>query len=485
MRGTAQNPPNTSMNIRIPDFSQVRVLVAGDVMFDRYWYGATGRISPEAPVPVVKVEQEEGRPGGAGNVATNIVSLGGRATVIGTVGRDEAAGRLRRALHEQGVDCDFVEIDGIETTTKLRVISRHQQLLRLDFESTGSAFDATVFNERTLRALGAHQVLVLSDYAKGTLADPQALIQAARAAGTPVLVDPKGRDFQRYRGATLLTPNLSEFEAIVGACADEETLLEKARRLREDLDLEALLVTRSEHGMTLMANDGVHHLPAQAVEVFDVTGAGDTAIAVLAAGLAAGLSLPDAAALGNFAAGLVVAKLGAASVTPAELKLAVKHRTGGAAGVLEEDELIEAVRDARGKGERVIMTNGCFDILHAGHVAYLQEARALGDRLVVAVNTDNSVRRLKGAERPVVPLEQRMAMLAALDAVDWVVPFDTDTPRELIGRVKPDILVKGGDYRPEEIAGYEEVIQAGGEVRVLRFEDGISTTGIISRIRSL
>lgn len=473
------------MNIRIPDFSQVRVLVAGDVMFDRYWYGATGRISPEAPVPVVKVEQEEGRPGGAGNVAANIVSLGGRATVVGAVGRDEAAARLRKALGERGVDCDFVELDGIETTTKLRVISRHQQLIRLDFESTDRDIDAALFNARAASALPGHQVLILSDYAKGTLGDPQALIRAAREAGVPVLVDPKGRDFQRYRGATLLTPNLSEFEAIVGPCRDEDTLVEKARRLREELELEALLVTRSEHGMTLVANDGVHHLPAQALEVFDVTGAGDTAIAVLAAGLAAGLPLPDAAALGNFAAGLVVARLGAASVTPTELKLAVKHRTGGATGILEEDELVEAVRDARQRGERVVMTNGCFDILHAGHVAYLQEARALGDRLVVAVNTDESVRRLKGPERPIVPLAQRMAVLEALDAVDWVVPFGTDTPRELIARVKPDILVKGGDYRPEEIAGYEEVIQAGGEVRVLRFEEGISTTGIISRIRSL
>ncbi|HLU60766.1 MAG TPA: bifunctional D-glycero-beta-D-manno-heptose-7-phosphate kinase/D-glycero-beta-D-manno-heptose 1-phosphate adenylyltransferase HldE [Gammaproteobacteria bacterium] len=473
------------MNIRIPDFSQVRVLVAGDVMFDRYWYGATGRISPEAPVPVVKVEQEEGRPGGAGNVAANIVSLGGRATVVGAVGRDEAAARLRKALGERGVDCDFVELDGIETTTKLRVISRHQQLIRLDFESTDRDIDAALFNARAASALPGHQVLILSDYAKGTLGDPQALIRAAREAGVPVLVDPKGRDFQRYRGATLLTPNLSEFEAIVGPCRDEDTLVEKARRLREELELEALLVTRSEHGMTLVANDGVHHLPAQALEVFDVTGAGDTAIAVLAAGLAAGLPLPDAAALGNFAAGLVVARLGAASVTPTELKLAVKHRTGGATGILEEDELVEAVRDARQRGERVVMTNGCFDILHAGHVAYLQEARALGDRLVVAVNTDESVRRLKGPERPIVPLAQRMAVLEALDAVDWVVPFGTDTPRELIARVKPDILVKGGDYRPEEIAGYEEVIQAGGEVRVLHFEEGISTTGIISRIRSL
>src|SRR5690606_8984472 len=294
MRGTAFAARSRRMNIRIPDFSQVRVLVAGDVMFDRYWYGATGRISPEAPVPVVKVEQEEGRTGGAGNVAANIVSLGGRATVVGAVGRDEAAARLRKALGERGVDCDFVELDGIETTTKLRVISRHQQLIRLDFESTDRDIDAALFNARAASALPGHQVLILSDYAKGTLGDPQALIRAAREAGVPVLVDPKGRDFQRYRGATLLTPNLSEFEAIVGPCRDEDTLVEKARRLREELELEALLVTRSEHGMTLVANDGVHHLPAQALEVFDVTGAGDTAIAVLAAGLAAGLPLPDA-----------------------------------------------------------------------------------------------------------------------------------------------------------------------------------------------
>ena len=471
------------MNIRIPDFSAVRVLVAGDVMFDRYWHGSTGRISPEAPVPVVKIGDEEGRPGGAGNVAANIASLGARATVIGATGRDQAAGQLETVLGEHGVSCEFLKVDGMETTTKLRVISRHQQLIRLDFEADGSRIDAAAFNARVIAAIPGHDVLVLSDYAKGTLADIQPLIQAARKAGRPVLVDPKGRDYSRYRGATLLTPNLGEFEAVAGNCPDDETLIEKGRRLREDLELDALLITRSEHGMTLITANDVQHLPAQALEVFDVTGAGDTAIAVLAAALAAGSSLLDAAALGNFAAGLVVARLGAASVTPAELKLAMKHRTGGAAGVLEEDELLEAMRHAREQGERVVMTNGCFDILHAGHVAYLQDARALGDRLIVAVNTDDSVRRLKGESRPVVPLAQRMAVLAALDAVDWVVPFDTDTPRELIARVQPDILVKGGDYRPADIAGYEEVIAAGGEVRVLRFEDGISTSDIIRRIR--
>ncbi len=351
------------MNIRIPDFSNVRVLVAGDVMFDRYWYGATARISPEAPVPVVRVGGEEGRPGGAGNVAANIASVGAQATVIGATGRDDAADRLARALDACGVACDFLRVDGMETITKLRVISRHQQLIRLDFEPDGQVIDAAAFNRKVVDALGVHDVLVISDYAKGTLGDTQALIAAARKAGKPVLVDPKGQGYRRYRGATLLTPNLGEFEAVAGACPDEATLVEKGRRLREDLALDALLVTRSEHGMTLITSDDVLHLPAQALEVFDVTGAGDTAIALLAAGLAAGLPLPDAAALGNFAAGLVVAKLGAASVTPAELKLAMKHRTGGAAGVLEEDELLEAVRFARGHGERVVMTNGCFDIL--------------------------------------------------------------------------------------------------------------------------
>lgn len=474
------------MNIRIPDFSSVRVLVAGDVMFDRYWYGATGRISPEAPVPVVKIENEEGRPGGAGNVAANIASLGARATVIGATGKDAAAEHLERVLATHGVSCDFLRVDGMETTTKLRVISRHQQLIRLDFEGSrdgGARIDDAAFNRKVTAALAGHDVLVLSDYAKGALGDTQSLIQAARKAGKPVLVDPKGRDYFRYRGATLLTPNLGEFEAVAGPCADEATLVEKGRRLRDDLELDALLITRSEHGMTLITANDVRHLPAQALEVFDVTGAGDTAIALLAAGLAAGLSLFDAALLGNFAAGLVVAKLGAASVTPAELKLAVKHRTGGAVGVLEEDELLEAVRFARAQGERIVMTNGCFDILHAGHVAYLQDARALGDRLIVAVNTDDSVRRLKGETRPIVPLEQRMAVLAALDAVDWVVAFDTDTPRELIARVAPHILVKGGDYRPEDIAGYDEVVAAGGEVRVLGFEQGISTSDIVRRIR--
>lgn len=468
----------------IPDFSAARVLIAGDLMLDRYWFGATQRISPEAPVPVVQVQGNEERPGGAGNVAANIASLGARATVLGVTGADPEADQLEAALAAQGIQCSLLRETGVATITKLRIISRQQQLLRLDFEHPAAAFAAPALAEQFTAQLAAQDVVVLSDYAKGTLHDAPALIKAARTAGKPVLVDPKGRDFSRYRGATLITPNLQEFETIVGSCTDEGELERKGEQLRADLQLEALLITRSEHGMTLiMQNSAPLHLPAAAREVFDVTGAGDTVIAVLAAALAAGESLAQAAALANLAAGLVVGKLGAASVTPLELKLAAHQAAGGNHAVLNEAELLEVVAQARARGERIVMTNGCFDILHAGHVAYLQEAKALGARLIVAVNDDASVTRLKGANRPVNGLASRMAVLAALDAVDWVVPFSEDTPERLIGRVLPDVLVKGGDYRPEDIAGYGSVTQNGGTVKVLRYVEGFSTTSLIGKLR--
>jgi D-beta-D-heptose 7-phosphate kinase/D-beta-D-heptose 1-phosphate adenosyltransferase len=473
------------MSVRIPDFSQVGVLVVGDLMLDRYWYGDTGRISPEAPVPVVRVHDDAERPGGAGNVAANITSLGARSTVLGITGRDPAADALRAALGRAGVTCAFTAVDGLSTITKLRVISRHQQLIRLDFEVPLPASHAPALQAAVEGELAAHQVLILSDYAKGTLADPQALIRAARAAGKPVLVDPKGRDFQKYRGATLLTPNLGEFEAVVGPARDDASIEQKGEALRAELGLDALLITRSEKGMSLIrGGQPALHLPALALEVFDVTGAGDTVIAVLAAALGAGLGLPDATRLANLAAGLTVAKLGAASVTPIELRLAARRQLSDAPhGVMDEAELLDAVAHARAQGETLVMTNGCFDILHAGHVAYLMEARKLGDRLIVAVNDDDSVTRLKGAGRPVNRLADRMTVLAALGCVDWVVGFSEDTPERLICRVLPDVLVKGGDYQPEQIAGHRCVTANGGRVEVLKFVPGASTTRIIESIR--
>lgn len=473
------------MKVTLPEFHRAGVLVVGDVMLDRYWYGPTSRISPEAPVPVVKVNTIEERPGGAANVAMNIASLGARSQLIGLTGADDAARALGERLNEVNVTCDFLAVPTHPTITKLRVLSRNQQLIRLDFEEGFENVDLHPMLEKIKLALPQAGALVLSDYAKGALKDIEQMIALANEAGVPVLIDPKGSDFERYRGATLLTPNLSEFEAVVGPCKSEEQLVEKGMDLIARFDFSALLVTRSEQGMTLLQpGKAPLHLPTQAQEVFDVTGAGDTVIGVLATVLAAGNSLEEACFLANAAAGVVVAKLGTSTVSTVELENAVHGRSETGFGVMTEDELKLAVEQARRRGEKVVMTNGIFDILHAGHVSYLANARKLGDRLIVAVNSDASTKRLKGETRPVNPQAQRMAVLAALGAVDWVVGFEEDTPRRLIAGVLPDLLVKGGDYQPHEIAGCDEVWANGGEVKVLNFEDGLSTTKIINQIKA-
>lgn len=467
-----------------PDFASARVLVVGDVMLDRYWHGQTGRISPEAPVPVVRMQDSEDRPGGAANVALNLAALGVRPTLVGLVGADDAGDRIGHELANAGVDARLVRVAERPTITKLRVLARHQQLLRVDFEEPFHDLDPAPLERAMAEVVGDADIVILSDYAKGALADPQRFIRLAREAGAQVLVDPKGRDFSPYRGADLLTPNLSEFEAVAGPCPDESALVERGRATLGELDLGALLVTRGEAGMTLIQADGEPvHLPARAREVFDVTGAGDTVIATLGAALAAGQALPRAVALANAAAGLVVGRLGAATVSAPELLAEMADAEEVGLGVVNEEQLRRAVASAREKGERVVITNGCFDLLHAGHVAYLEAARALGDRLIVAVNEDESVRRLKGEGRPLNPVERRMAVLAGLRAVDWVVPFAEETPERLICALRPDYLVKGGDYRPDEVAGHDCVRAAGGEVVILDYVEGLSTTEIVDRIQ--
>ncbi|MDE9465634.1 bifunctional D-glycero-beta-D-manno-heptose-7-phosphate kinase/D-glycero-beta-D-manno-heptose 1-phosphate adenylyltransferase HldE [Xenorhabdus bovienii] len=473
------------MKVTLPDFHRAGVLVVGDVMLDRYWYGPTSRISPEAPVPVVKVDTIEERPGGAANVAMNIASLGANAHLIGLTGIDDAARALNEKLSSVKVQCNFVAVPTHPTITKLRVLSRNQQLIRLDFEEGFQNVDAQPMLEKIQQSLPHVGALVLSDYAKGALSQIQTMIKLANEAYVPVLIDPKGSDFERYRGATLLTPNMSEFEAVVGHCKDDDELVEKGTKLVQDLELKALLITRSERGMSLLrVGQPPLHLPTQAQEVFDVTGAGDTVIGVLATALAAGKPLNEACYLANAAAGVVVGKLGTSTVSPVELENAVRGRAETGFGVMSEAQLKNVVAQARQRGERIVMTNGCFDILHAGHVSYLSNARKLGDRLIVAVNSDASTKRLKGETRPVNPLDQRMIVLSALESVDWVVAFEEDTPQRLIAGVLPDTLVKGGDYTPEEIAGSQDVWAAGGEVMVLNFEDGISTSNIIKAIKN-
>lgn len=472
------------MKISLPAFEKAKVLVVGDVMLDRYWTGATGRISPEAPVPVVRVEQVEDRPGGAANVALNIAALGGQVHLSGIVGDDETAEALTRGVKASGVEPQWHRVAGKPTITKLRVMSRNQQLLRLDFEQAFGLAHSQTLLQQAESELDNVSVVVLSDYAKGTLESPQAFIASAKAKGVKVLVDPKGSDFSRYRGASLLTPNMAEFEQVVGRVTSEADLVDKAKGLLQQYDLGAMLVTRSEKGMTLITPSAPElHIPTVAREVYDVTGAGDTVISALATALAAGSDLPQACAIANTAAGIVVGKLGASTVSRIELIAALNLSHGETGfGVLSEEQLVYALEEAKLRGERVVMTNGCFDILHAGHVSYLQQAKALGERLIVAVNDDASVKRLKGAGRPVNTLARRMAVLAGLASVDWVVSFDEDTPQRIIARLLPNTLVKGGDYRAEDIAGGKEVIAAGGSVEVLGFEDGVSTTAIIENI---
>lgn len=471
------------MTLAIPDFSVARVLVAGDVMLDRYLFGGTSRISPEAPVPVVHVHTSDDRPGGAANVAVNLATLGARTTLLGVVGCDPEAELLRGLLARGGIDCRFVESKGRPTITKTRVQSRGQQLIRLDREEPAGGGTDEGLADFFIGELDGSDVVVLSDYGKGALAEVQRMIAACRERGLRVLIDPKGTDFDRYRGATLMTPNQAEFEAVAGACRTEAELVERARDMVARLELDALVVTRSEKGMLLVATDSEPvFLSADAREVYDVTGAGDTVIATLAASLASGAALETAAALANLAAGLVVRKIGVASASPWELQVALHQRGEGGRGLFNEAELLAAVAEARSRGERIVMTNGCFDVLHAGHVSYLEEAKSLGDRLIVAVNDDASVTRLKGPQRPINKLADRMAVLSGLAAVDWVVPFSEDTPARLIEAVRPDVLVKGGDYRVEDIAGGEAVLQSGGEVRVLAFREGHSSTRIIDKL---
>jgi D-beta-D-heptose 7-phosphate kinase/D-beta-D-heptose 1-phosphate adenosyltransferase len=466
-----------------PDFSPARILVVGDVMLDRYWSGQAARISPEAPVPVVKVKGSEERIGGAGNVALNIAKLGGKVTLLGVVGDDPEGERVRRLLEDEGVVCDFVVAEGTRSICKLRIMAQHQQLLRLDFEDTPIAFDGAQMSAKLKRHLPVHGVVVFSDYGKGTLADVTNHIAAAKQAGLKVLVDPKGVDYQRYQHADVITPNLSEFSAVVGACTSEGEILDKGRELLQRCKVQNLLLTRGEAGMTLIRETETHSLPAQAKDVFDVTGAGDTVIGVMALGVALGLPLHEAMCLANLAGGIVVGKLGTSTVSVEELSRALHGDRGAPYGVVSEDELMHIVARAKAHNEKIIMTNGCFDLLHAGHVTYLEQAKALGDRLIVAVNSDASVKQLKGESRPINGLKERMTVLAALACVDWVVAFEEETPERLYCRLLPDVLVKGGDYVSDQVAGGDCVIKAGGEVRILQFVEGQSTTSMINKAR--
>ena len=471
----------------------VRILIVGDVMLDRFVYGTAERLSPEAPVPVLKFDRESMMPGGAANVARNVSEFGASAELIGLVGHDAARDELRSLIDGlPGCRLSAVESDRRRTTVKSRFVADRQQILRVDTEE---ARPADSEEERALiaaitEAVDRTDLIILSDYAKGVLTPDvvHAAIAAGRDRGLPVVVDPKTVDFRRYDGATVVTPNLNELErAVRHSCPDDETVIAGATELMEQTSLGAILVTRGGQGMTLVeGGKPALHLRTTARQVFDVSGAGDTVISILSVLLAEGLTLSDAAFAANLAAGLVVEKLGTAGVTREELAVEIRHRHEGDwdRKIAPLDRAVRMRRRWAAAGERVVFTNGCFDLLHPGHISLLRQAKAAGDRLIVGLNSDASVTRLKGPTRPVQDQDARAMVLSALDCVDLVVVFGEDTPLDLIEGLRPDVLVKGADYRPDQVVGHDLVTSYGGKVVLAVLEPNRSTTATIARMRA-
>jgi D-beta-D-heptose 7-phosphate kinase/D-beta-D-heptose 1-phosphate adenosyltransferase len=470
------------------NWSAKRLLVVGDVMLDKYIWGEVGRISPEAPVPIVRATHHSEQPGGAANVAMNLVRLGAKAHVIGFAGGDDNQRLLDESMCANGISSDLLVSEGFPTITKQRILGGRQQMLRLDSERLGarSEDDYTRLVACVLAQLQGYDAVVLSDYAKGVFTPEvcQTIIHAARALGIPVLVDPKSADFSRYRGATTICPNLSELSSAAHLdAADLKGLLDAAESMVAELDIQFLTATLSEKGIALVRPGHRFMAPALARQVFDVSGAGDTVIAVLALCLASGLEPETAVELANVAAGIVVGKVGTVPVEKFELLAALTPEIALHAEnkVVTRQELVSRVSLWKANGERVVFTNGCFDLLHVGHITVLEQARRFGDRLIVAINSDASVRALKGPSRPIVGERERGRVLAALAAVDAVVVFDEPTPLELILAARPDVIVKGGDYAVDTVVGAREVQSWGGQVKIVPIVQGFSTTGLIQK----
>ena len=496
---TCWKPNNFTMHLHLIEtvrqFSKAEklVLVIGDVMLDRYLIGHVNRISPEAPVPVVLLKQSDDRAGGAANVAANLSGLGLQTKIVGCIGNDTAGTILKALMSASGIDTkDLMTSSARPTVSKTRVISGNQQIVRVDDESS-SPFSSEENNQlirHVQEALKAQPAMViLSDYAKGLLSTDscQSIIDACKRLNIPVIADPKGRNYSKYRGVNALTPNKKETAEACGVAMEEtETLLLAAQKLKESLQLDFLAVTRGEEGISLLAGHEIKHIPATAKKVFDVSGAGDTVIATLAAGLVYELCPEDALQLANIAAGIVVGKVGTVPVQQSELLKVLVNNDGQSQidKICDQEQLSDLVSQWKAGNLKIVFTNGCFDLLHAGHVTYLESAKKTGDKLILGLNTDRSVSALKGPTRPVIHEQDRARVLAALAAVDAVILFDEDTPLKLIDLIRPDVIVKGDDYTEEQVVGGAEVKSWGGKVQLIPLVQGRSTSNIIKKLGS-
>jgi D-beta-D-heptose 7-phosphate kinase/D-beta-D-heptose 1-phosphate adenosyltransferase len=477
------------LNLLEGGFSRLKILVVGDIMLDRYIHGEVERISPEAPVPVIRHAQRYERAGGAANVAMNLAGLGCASVLAGFWGDDAEGAELKAILEHAGVDTVGIVTGSLPTISKTRIVGRMQQLLRLDIESrdTPSEVEMERLTARSTELVDKVHAVVLSDYAKGALTRSlcEAVTRAARAKGIPVLVDPKTSDLSKYTGATTVCPNLGELAMATGVESHQtEALLDAGQRQVAEHGIEYLTVTMSEKGVSVLWPERRYHSPARAREVFDVSGAGDTVIATLAAGLAGGLKVETAVDLANLAAGIVVGKMGTVPIARHELIAALTPSTGLTVGekILDRERMSRRVAEWRASGETIVFTNGCFDLLHVGHITLLEDCRRFGTKLVLGLNADASVCRLKGPTRPIVGERERARVMAALASVDAVVLFEEDTPLELIRALRPDVLVKGGDYTVDTVVGHEDVIAYGGRVEIVPTVEGFSTTNIVKKL---
>jgi D-beta-D-heptose 7-phosphate kinase/D-beta-D-heptose 1-phosphate adenosyltransferase len=477
------------LNLLEGGFSHLKVLVIGDLMLDRYIFGEVDRISPEAPVPILRHAQRYARAGGAANVAMNLAGLGCQAFLAGLWGNDADQHELAAILHTARINTAGVVTSTLPTISKTRIVGRTQQLLRLDIESREPYPQAESQNltDRAVELTSKVHAVILSDYAKGALTQPlcEAVIRAARTAGIPILADPKTPDFSKYSGATTVCPNLGELSLATGVPADHtEELLAAARTLLAEHGFDFLTCTMSEKGITVLTPEGSFHSPARAREVFDVSGAGDTVIATVAASLAGGLQIQTAVELANLAAGIVVGKVGTVPIAAHELVALLTPSSGVTSGekILSLEAMLHRVADWRAAGETVVFTNGCFDLLHVGHITLLEDCRRFGSKLILGLNADSSVSRLKGPTRPIVAERERSRVMAALASVDAVVLFAEDTPLEIIDALRPDVLVKGGDYTLDTVVGHEIVLAQGGRVEIVPTVEGFSTTNIVRKL---
>lgn len=465
------------------DFGKAKVLIAGDIMLDRYYYGSVSRISPEAPVPVINVKSEIYTLGGAGNVVNNIKGLTADCTIIGAAKKDDDAGRLLDNLFNN-IQARYFFIDAeMPTISKLRVIGGKQQIARLDFEEI-RPFSESVNNQ--IKALydselNNHNVVIISDYGKGVCSKEicSYIIDKANKQNKKVLIDPKGSSWEKYSNAFLVTPNVKELSEVCGFEIEneDEQVIKYGSMIREKYNLTYLIVTRSEKGITIIGKDYIKTIPTQAMEVFDVSGAGDTVISSIAVFLGLNLNIDDAVYLANAAAGVVVGKLGTAPITLSELYYSLSGFRSSK--VVSYNHISDIIKREKSFNKKIVFTNGCFDILHRGHVTYLKHAKTLGDILVLGLNSDDSVRRLKGPQRPVNNEQDRAVVLGALECIDYIVIFEEDTPLNLIKNVMPDILVKGGDYKAEDVVGKEYA----GKVEIIDFVEGYSTTSTINKLK--